>query len=592
MQLNQIPHFQSRILFSNLVTESNANARTPWKPMNHMPILAHPENPSIQFFIKILQTYFLGPILTNIVNLTLSGGIFYRHPNKLLSSLSFKNPPLSTDPLIHLYPLMISTTFVQFQTSTSFPECSKRPPTFNLTCPLTRCFFQSAYRIFHSSETTLLKIHNDLILAMDRGEVTCILLDLLAAFDTVDHSILLDHPSSQLVRFWWYFTILLNWSSSYLSSCSPDSLNQWFHLCIFYFFPGVYLKVPSLAHCLFYSRYYSSWFDDLKKLPQYTLYHLYADDTQLYSVHSFTPMLFLICCLEYSLFCADGTLNPIHSLTHSLLTILVPPLTVTCISLIKSTLYLNLVIFTFVTFVEFVIFFLSSVATALANSLVSSKLDHCNSLYFGISQVNLNKLQRIQNPLASVIVNTSKYQYISHHYLKNYTGSQSNKESITKSVFSHTKHSQINNLHNFTIVFHFRQILFLQDLLIHSFFPFYLTDHHLTKRLSLSLVHDSGIHSLLIPETGLLCQYSVPSSKHTFLKLRSLLRLFPISLDCLPAFWFLIFLYFMPYRLTPSETSSDANIAQVDYVPPWLREFRDQSIDNSFGFDWGHGCKC
>ena len=36
-----------------------------------------------------------------------------------------------------------------------------------------------------------------------------------------------------------------------------------------------------------------------------------------------------------------------------------------------------------------------STATALANSLVSSKLDYCNSLYSGISQTNLNKLQRI-----------------------------------------------------------------------------------------------------------------------------------------------------------------------------------------------------
>ena len=37
-----------------------------------------------------------------------------------------------------------------------------------------------------------------------------------------------------------------------------------------------------------------------------------------------------------------------------------------------------------------------SAATALANSLVSSKLDYCNSLYNGISQANLNKIQRIQ----------------------------------------------------------------------------------------------------------------------------------------------------------------------------------------------------
>ena len=53
-----------------------------------------------------------------------------------------------------------------------------------------------------------------------------------------------------------------------------------------------------------------------------------------------------------------------------------------------------------------------STATAFANSLVSSKLDYCNSLYSGISQTNLNKLQRIQNSLARVITNTSKYQHI------------------------------------------------------------------------------------------------------------------------------------------------------------------------------------
>ena len=210
-------------------------------------------------------------------------------------------------------------------------------------------------------------------------------------------------------------------------------------------------------------------------------------------------------------------------------------LTLTCLSLIKSTLYPNLVIFTSETSVEFVIFFLSLQPQLLPNSLVSSKLDYCNSLYSGISQTNLNKLQRIQNSLARVITNTSKYQHITPT-LKKLHWLPIKQRSITKSVFSHTKHLQINNLHIFTIVFHFRHILFLRDLLIHLFFPFHMSDHHLAKGLSLSSVHDSGIHSLLILETRLLYQYSVPDSKHTSSKLRSLPRLFPISLDCLPGF--------------------------------------------------------
>ena len=81
-----------------------------------------------------------------------------------------------------------------------------------------------------------------------------------------------------------------------------------------------------------------------------------------------------------------------------------------------------------------------SAATALANSLVSSKLDYCNSLYSGISQSNLNKLQRIQNSLARVITNTSKYQHITPTLKKlHWLPIKPNKESITNSVFSHTK---------------------------------------------------------------------------------------------------------------------------------------------------------
>ena len=49
---------------------------------------------------------------------------------------------------------------------------------------------QSAYRRFHSTETAVTKVYNDLLLAADVGQVSVLcLLDLTAAFDTVDHQL-------------------------------------------------------------------------------------------------------------------------------------------------------------------------------------------------------------------------------------------------------------------------------------------------------------------------------------------------------------------------------------------------------------------
>ena len=51
---------------------------------------------------------------------------------------------------------------------------------------------QSAYCSYHSTETTLFKVKADILRAMDNQEVVClVLLDLSAAFDTVNHDTLI-----------------------------------------------------------------------------------------------------------------------------------------------------------------------------------------------------------------------------------------------------------------------------------------------------------------------------------------------------------------------------------------------------------------
>jgi len=50
---------------------------------------------------------------------------------------------------------------------------------------------QSAYRAMHSTETAVLKVLSDILLALDSGNLVMLtLLDLSAAFDSVDHDTL------------------------------------------------------------------------------------------------------------------------------------------------------------------------------------------------------------------------------------------------------------------------------------------------------------------------------------------------------------------------------------------------------------------
>ena len=74
--------------------------------------------------------------------------------------------------------------------------------------------YQSGYKKGHTTETALARIHNDILRAIDDGEcVILVLLDLSAAFDTLDHDILI----TRLKHRFGITGKALGWIQSYLS---------------------------------------------------------------------------------------------------------------------------------------------------------------------------------------------------------------------------------------------------------------------------------------------------------------------------------------------------------------------------------------
>ena len=86
-----------------------------------------------------------------------------------------------------------------------FPHISISPS----FCPL-----QSAYRKFHSTETALLKLTNDIMETIDSGKITILTaLDMSAAFDTLDHATLLH----RLQHTFGLSGYVISWVRSYLT---------------------------------------------------------------------------------------------------------------------------------------------------------------------------------------------------------------------------------------------------------------------------------------------------------------------------------------------------------------------------------------
>ena len=143
--------------------------------------------------------------------------------------------------------------------------------------------FQSAYKRQHSTETALLRVHNDIMRAIDEHRsVVLLLLDLSAAFDTVDHYILLE----RLTSCFGIKNSALTWFASYLQnrhqfvSVKGHTSND-FELCY-----G--LPQGSVLGPLLYLLYTYPLGDIVRSHDM--SFHFYADDSQIYlSFESTTP---------------------------------------------------------------------------------------------------------------------------------------------------------------------------------------------------------------------------------------------------------------------------------------------------------------
>ena len=383
-------------------------------------------------FLQFLDD--LLPTLTVIINSSLSSGIFPSSLKTAVVKPLLKKQSLDPNNLKNYRPVSNLSFFSKILEKVVLQQLLTYLNDYDLFSPS-----QSAYRPHHSTETALLKISNDILLALDSGNVSLLtLLDLSAAFDTIDHTILLN----RLQYSYGISHTALSWFRSYLTertqSVFVNNLNSSSEELL-YGVPQGSVLGPVLF--VLYTQPLASLIQSHSPEHQ-----SFADDTQLElstPPENINPAIssLELCITDIRIWMLENKLKLNDEKTEAVLcsssfkslpSTTPTSLTVGSTDIPFSSTARNLgfhfskdmSISTHVQTVcrkayidlrriSYIRHLLSEDATkTFLSAFVLSKLDYCNSLFSGCPQNQLDKLQKVQNSAAKLVSRSRKHDHV------------------------------------------------------------------------------------------------------------------------------------------------------------------------------------